>query len=130
MDAKTITKKKIVCKPKQSPDNRYYNFIRSHYIEKETDLQITNTRIKGEHNGIQLGGGSFHISQEEYPTFLKLYAEKILANDEVENLTEKQLEEGKILMDIDLKYNFVSDFTGETEALRIPFGIDFFYPTD
>ena len=31
--------------------------------------------------------------------------------------------------DLDLKFNFVSDVTGEMEALDIPFGIGFFYPT-
>jgi hypothetical protein len=32
--------------------------------------------------------------------------------------------------DLDLKFDYESPFTGETEALRIPFGIDFFYPTE
>jgi hypothetical protein len=32
--------------------------------------------------------------------------------------------------DLDLKYNFISDITGETEALDIPFGVGFFYPTE
>ena len=32
--------------------------------------------------------------------------------------------------DIDLKFNFVSDVTGDTEALNIPIGINFFYPTN
>ena len=36
----------------------------------------------------------------------------------------------KDLYDLDLKFNFVSELTGETEALDIPFGIGFFYPTD
>lgn len=31
--------------------------------------------------------------------------------------------------DLDLKYDFTSEITGETEALDIPFGINFFYPT-
>jgi hypothetical protein len=31
--------------------------------------------------------------------------------------------------DLDMKFNFTSEITGETEALDIPFGIDFFYPT-
>ena len=35
----------------------------------------------------------------------------------------------EISPDLDLKFTFVSDVTGETEALDIPFGIDFFYPT-
>jgi hypothetical protein len=32
--------------------------------------------------------------------------------------------------DLDLKYDFVSEITGESEALDIPFGISFFYPTN
>ena len=32
--------------------------------------------------------------------------------------------------DLDLKFNFISDITGETEALDIPFGAGFFYPTE
>jgi hypothetical protein len=32
--------------------------------------------------------------------------------------------------DLDLKFNYTSPVTGETEALKIPFGIGFFYPTD
>jgi hypothetical protein len=35
-----------------------------------------------------------------------------------------------ITPDLDLKFEYTSPFTGETEALRIPFGIDFFYPAD
>jgi hypothetical protein len=29
-----------------------------------------------------------------------------------------------------LKFDYTSPVTGETEALRIPFGIGFFYPAD
>lgn len=36
----------------------------------------------------------------------------------------------EITPDLDLTFDYQSPFTGETEALRIPFGIDFFYPTD
>ena len=32
--------------------------------------------------------------------------------------------------DLDLKFEFVSDITGETEALDIPFGVSFFYPSN
>ncbi len=31
--------------------------------------------------------------------------------------------------DLNMKFDFTSELTGETEALDIPFGIDFFYPT-
>jgi len=32
--------------------------------------------------------------------------------------------------DLDLTFDYTSPVTGETEALKIPFGINFFYPTD
>ena len=32
--------------------------------------------------------------------------------------------------DMDLKFDFTSDVTGEMEALDIPFGINFFYPSE
>jgi hypothetical protein len=35
-----------------------------------------------------------------------------------------------ITPDLDLKFDYESPFTGETEALRIPFGVDFFYPAE
>jgi hypothetical protein len=36
----------------------------------------------------------------------------------------------EISPDMDLKFEFTSDLTGETEALDIPFGVSFFYPTE
>ena len=32
--------------------------------------------------------------------------------------------------DLDLKFEYTSPITGDTEALRIPFGVSFFYPAD
>jgi hypothetical protein len=32
--------------------------------------------------------------------------------------------------DLDLTFDYESPFTGEKEALRIPFGVDFFYPSE
>ena len=36
----------------------------------------------------------------------------------------------QITPDLDLKFDYTSPITGDTEALRIPFGIGFFYPTE
>jgi len=107
MATKLVSSKKGPNIKAKMPDTRYVDFIRSHYIDKddENPPPTTNTRIKGEHGDIRMGGGNFHITDEEYPEFLKLYAEKIVANNELENLTEKQLEEGPILIDVDLKYS-------------------------
>ena len=35
----------------------------------------------------------------------------------------------EISPDLNLTFDFTSEITGETEALDIPFGINFFYPT-
>ena len=35
----------------------------------------------------------------------------------------------QISPDLDLTFNFVSELTGEEEALSIPFGVSFFYPS-
>ena len=32
--------------------------------------------------------------------------------------------------DMNFKYEFTSDITGESEALDIPFGVGFFYPSE
>jgi hypothetical protein len=36
----------------------------------------------------------------------------------------------EITPDLDLKFDYESPFTGDKEALRIPFGVDFFYPSE
>lgn len=36
----------------------------------------------------------------------------------------------KMTPDLDLTFDYTSPITGETEALKIPFGINFFYPAD
>jgi len=36
----------------------------------------------------------------------------------------------EISPDMDLRFDFTSDITGDTEALDIPFGVSFFYPSD
>ena len=36
----------------------------------------------------------------------------------------------EISPDMDMKYTFTSEITGETEALDIPFGVSFFYPAN
>jgi hypothetical protein len=36
----------------------------------------------------------------------------------------------EITPDLDLTFDYESPFTGDKEALRIPFGVDFFYPSE
>ena len=69
-------------------------------------LLITNTRIGDKKSGSGIMGGSYSISENDYPTFLQLYKRDILDKLKSEYLTEKQLDNnGPMLVDIDLRYN-------------------------
>ena len=62
----------------------YYGFMKNHTCPKgDNSKQITNTSLKG---------GRYHISDKEYPEFLKLYYENIVSKGREEFLTEKQLD--------------------------------------
>lgn len=72
-----------------------------HYISKEN---ITNTRIGNK--DLNIYGGVYSIPNNKYNEFLSLYYEHVFMNLNNEYLTEKQLlEDGPILIDIDLRYN-------------------------
>ena len=79
-------------------------FLKKHLIKKDSNDIITNTRIGDKTESIY--GGSYHIDDMEYDTFLKLYFRDIVKDGKKEYLTEKQLiDDGALLIDIDFKYN-------------------------
>jgi P4 family phage/plasmid primase-like protien len=85
------------------------DFLKSHMVKKgdnqENPKEITNTRIGDKKTNTF--GGSYHIPDDEYDTFLKIYYNEIIQNNREEFLTEKQLpENGPILIDIDLRYDY------------------------
>lgn len=59
-------------------------------------------------------------------TISNFVANRLLAGDS--KALRKHI--NQISPDLDLKFDYISPVTGETEALRIPFGVSFFYPTD
>jgi len=80
------------------------DFLKSHRYDKSKHNIITNTRIPDQENGIC--GGSYYISDEEYPEFLELYKSSVLVKEKYEYLTEKQLEKNApILIDLDFRYD-------------------------
>ena len=80
------------------------SFLNTHSVKKDSGLQITNTRI-GDKSSIY--GGSYHIPDEDYKTFLGLYHNNVFLKNKSEYLTEKQLEvDGPILVDIDFRYDY------------------------
>jgi len=107
-----ISDKKKATAPKRAappgkPSKEYIDFLNNHYVTKDNPQPITNTRIGDKDKGGKIPGGSFHVSDAEYPTFLRLYGEEIIRKGVAEHLTEKQLENGgPILIDIDLHYDY------------------------
>jgi len=84
------------------------DFLSKHQLQKGSDKKITNTRIGDKKSGIY--GGSYHISEAEYPIFMKLYFRDIIKNKKKEYLTEKQLDgNGPILVDIDFRHDYEID---------------------
>ena len=78
------------------------DFLKTHIKKKDDLREITNTRIGSQEMGIF--GGSYHVTPEEYPTFLARYYTSVFEKNKEEFLTEKQLEKGAILIDIDLRF--------------------------
>ena len=78
--------------------NNYQDFIGAHSMSKEDTREITNTRING---------GKFHIPDEEYEDFLRMYYNDIVKPGYNEHLTEKQRDTcGPIVIDLDFRYDY------------------------
>jgi P4 family phage/plasmid primase-like protien len=88
-----------------------FDFLAKHAVYKNNDAQkkiITNTRIGDSKKNIH--GGSYHIPDAEYPTFLNLYYRDIVSKNKKEYLTEKQRDkDGPINIDLDFRYSYETD---------------------
>jgi len=84
----------------------YETFMRTHKINAGDDKASTNTRIGDkEKRDPTIFAGNFHIPDEEYPQFLQLYHDEILAKNKPEYLTEAQLKtDGPLLIDLDFRF--------------------------
>ena len=85
------------------------DFLAKHAITKNVNKKpITNTRIGDNKKNIY--GGSYHISDAEYDTFLKLYYRDIVSKNKKEYLTEKQRDDnGPLVVDLDFRYMYDID---------------------
>ena len=73
----------------------------------------THTRIGDSENNIT--GGSYSISDIDEDEFWKRYYKKVFKDKQKEYLTEKQFDEGPMLVDIDLQYNTDIDSRQHTD---------------
>ena len=79
------------------------NFLFEH--KKKNDETITHTRIADKN--LNIYGGVYHISNEDKEEFDKSYYKSVIKNGVPEYLTEKQYEDEKslIYVDLDFRYN-------------------------
>ena len=91
--------------PTRGPSMNYSAFMQSHKIDKEDKTtESTNTRIG---DGGTIYGGNYHIPENEYSDFLRLYYGEMVAKNRPEYLTETQLRtNGPILVDLDLRFEY------------------------
>jgi P4 family phage/plasmid primase-like protien len=109
MEESTSSNNSIV--PSESSYADFYDFLAKHSVYKTNDSSkktITNTRIGDTKKNIH--GGSYNVSDAEYPTFLKLYYRDIVAKNKKEYFTEKQRDnDGPIAVDLDFRYQYDID---------------------
>ena len=80
------------------------NDFLSKHKAKELNKESTHTRIKSEEHNVY--GGSYHIDKCELSIYYSLYYEHVFQRNNLEHLTEKQLQDsGPILIDLDFKYS-------------------------
>ena len=101
-------------------------------IDINAEIQALNRLVKGDNNASQTISTRLRYMIQEVDgstdrAFINNFVKNNLLARESKALREYVKE---ISPDLDLKYEFTSDITGETEALDIPFGVGFFYPTE
>ena len=87
---------------KQSKWRNLEDFLKSHVYQKGTHPYHTHTKMKNEEEGIP--GGSYYIPQEDIAAFHELYVNSVFVKNKKAHFTEKQLEKGIILVDLDFRY--------------------------
>ena len=92
---------------------KYEDFMKAHSVPKDApkDSIKTNTRIPSKPGDKeQVYGGKYNIPDDKYTEFLNVYSKHCIDGGKDEFLTEIQLEQdGPILVDIDLKYDYSID---------------------
>jgi P4 family phage/plasmid primase-like protien len=83
-------------------NTNFQEFLTAHNAKNFPGKTATHTRIPDPTMGIF--GGAYVITPEELPTFYELYQEYVFHFHKMEYLTEKQLDNGPILLDFDFKY--------------------------
>lgn len=82
-------------------------FLKAHLVKDKIETPPTNTRIGDKDTNIY--GGSYFIRDSEYKHFLDLYSKDVFVNNKKEYITERQLDTGALLVDIDFRFSYEID---------------------
>lgn len=101
-------------------------------IDINAEIQALNRLVKGDNNVSQevstrLRYMIVEVDGNTDRAFINTFVKNNLLARDSKSLREYVR---TISPDMDFKYEFTSELTGETEALDIPFGVGFFYPTE
>jgi P4 family phage/plasmid primase-like protien len=109
MNVSTIDKPKASTVTIKAPAKSFSDYLNRFYIKKEdiTDEKpITNTRIGGG-QGSGISGGTYHIPEPEYESFMQKLYKEVIRTGAKEYLTETQRSSGgPIVVDIDLRFKY------------------------
>lgn len=73
---------------------------------KGSDGNFTHTRIG---DGERIYGGTYNIGFDDLPTFYELYYDHIFIKKQHEYLTERQIDLGPLIIDLDFRYDYSID---------------------
>ncbi len=82
--------------------SEFINYLKQFSCFGDESKESTHTRIS---NKMNIKGGSYQIPNEKEIDFYKSYYNNVFVNKNKEYLTEKQREEGPILIDFDFRYD-------------------------
>ena len=83
--------------------NKLNSFLSQYKTKKGKGGEVTHTRIGDE--SLSVYPGAYHIPETELELFYQLYTSHIFEHGNQEYLTEKQLPQGPICIDIDFRYH-------------------------
>jgi P4 family phage/plasmid primase-like protien len=108
-------------------NNNFGKYLQEH--KSSEGSEPTNTRIGDKEKGVF--GGSYHIPDSEYKSFIHNHYKHVIVGGNLEYLTEKQLiENGAIMLDFDFRYDTSITTRQHTEGHIIDALMEYLNQTD
>ena len=87
------------------PYNDTCSFLNNHYYDKALHNEITHTKIGDKNPSKGFPGGAYHIPVDKLDEFYSYYYQDAFVRKKNFYITEKQIQNGQIMIDLDFKYD-------------------------